>query len=444
MTPGARLQAAIELLAEIHGGTAPADRAAAAFFRNRRYIGGKDRRAVLDRAYEVLRRRAALDWRIEQAVAAGESPDRERARMIAALAQLEGWSADRIAGAFDGGQYRPARLSEGERALARALQGGSIDDPEEPLAVRLEFPAWLEPAFREAFGDRLSDELAALMVEAPLDLRVNTLKADRPAAIAALAQDGIAATPTPLSPLGLRVESRPPLATLPSFTGGLVEVQDEGSQLVGLLTDARPGMRVVDFCAGAGGKTLALAAQMKNKGYLVACDVLRGRVDRAAVRLRRAGVHNVERRGLSSERDRWVRRHAGRFDRVLVDAPCSGCGTWRRNPDAKWRLTPQGLDELVDLQGRILESAARLVKPGGRLVYATCSLLAVENQGQVDRFLAAASDFAPLPIEIVWAEAVGGQCPGAGASLSLTTARHGTDGFFIAVMERAKPPAAPS
>jgi 16S rRNA (cytosine967-C5)-methyltransferase len=444
VTPGARLQAAIELLAEIHGGTAPADRAAAAFFRNRRYIGGKDRRAVLDRAYEVLRRRAALDWRIERATAAGEPPDRERARMIAALAQLDGWSADRIAGAFDGGQYRPARLSEDERQLARALQGGSIDDPEEPLPVRLEFPAWLEPAFREAFGDRLTDELAALMVEAPLDLRVNTLKADRGAAIAALAQDGIAATPTPLSPLGLRVAGRPPLATLASFTGGLIEVQDEGSQLVGLLTDARPGMRVVDFCAGAGGKTLALAAQMKNKGHLTACDVLRGRVDRAAVRLRRAGVHNVERRGLSSERDPWVRRHAGRFDRVLVDAPCSGCGTWRRNPDAKWRLTPQGLDELVDLQGRILESAARLVKPGGRLVYATCSLLPVENQGQVDRFLAATTDFSSLPVERVWADAVGSTCPGAGASLSLTTARHGTDGFFIAVMERAKPPAAPS
>ena len=364
--------------------------------------------------------------------------------MIAALAQLEGWSADRIAGAFDGGQYRPARLSEGERALARALEGRTIGDPDEPLPVRLEFPAWLEPAFREAFGDRLNDELAALMVEAPLDLRVNTLKADRPAAIAALAADGIAATPTPLSPLGLRVAGRPPLATLASFTGGLVEVQDEGSQLVGLLTDARPGMRVVDFCAGAGGKTLALAAQMQNKGHLIACDVLRGRVDRAAVRLRRAGVHNVERRGLSSERDPWVRRHAGRFDRVLVDAPCSGCGTWRRNPDAKWRLTPQGLDELVDLQGRILESAARLVKPGGRLVYATCSLLPVENERQVDRFLAATPTFSALPVEHVWADAVGGPCPAVGPSLSLSTARHGTDGFFIAVMERAKPPAAPS
>src|SRR5262249_53435587 len=158
-------------------------------------------------------------------------------------------------------------------------------------------------------------------------------KADRPAAIAALAEDGIAAAPTPLSPLGLRVEGRPPLATLPSFTDGLVEVQDEGSQLGGLLTVARPGRRGVSFCACAGGKPLGRAAQMKNRGRLNAGDVLRGRVDRAAIRLRRAGVHNVERRGLSSERDPWVRRHAGRFDRVLVDAPCSGCGTWRRNPD---------------------------------------------------------------------------------------------------------------
>jgi 16S rRNA (cytosine967-C5)-methyltransferase len=442
VTPGARLQAAIELLAEIHGGTAPADRAAAAYFRHRRYIGGKDRRAVLDRAYAVLRRRAALDWRIARAAPSEAVADRERARAIAALTLLEGWTADRIAGAFDGGQYRPARLTAEERALARALEGGTIDGADQPLAIRLEFPAWLEPAFRDAFADRLTAELAALMVEAPLDLRVNALKADRPKALAALEAEGIAATPTPLSPLGLRVASRPPLATLASFTGGLIEVQDEGSQLIGLLTDARPGMRVVDFCAGAGGKTLAIAAQMQNKGHLVACDVLRGRVDRAAIRLRRAGVHNVERRGLSSERDPWVRRHAGRFDRVLVDAPCSGCGSWRRNPDAKWRLSPAGLEELVDLQARILESAARLVKPGGRLVYATCSLLAAENQEQLDRFLGSAADFAPLPVEQVWAEAIGGPCPGAGASLSLTPAQHGTDGFFIAVMERAKPPAA--
>jgi 16S rRNA (cytosine967-C5)-methyltransferase len=198
---------------------------------------------------------------------------------------------------------------------------------------------------------------------------------------------------------------------------------------------------VVDFCAGAGGKTLALAAMMENKGKLVATDVLKGRIERSATRLRRAGVNNVERRDLSSERDPWVKRHAGGFDKVLIDAPCSGAGTWRRNPDAKWRLKPSDLAELVDLQRRILESAARLVRGGGRLVYATCSLFQEENADQVRAFLAAHPDFALVPAPQAWAEAqaaLGGEapCPVDGDTLILTPGRHGTDGFFVAVMEK--------
>jgi 16S rRNA (cytosine967-C5)-methyltransferase len=208
--------------------------------------------------------------------------------------------------------------------------------------------------------------------------------------------------------------------------------------LVALLADARPGMRVVDFCAGAGGKTLALAAQMQNKGKLFACDVLQGRVDRAATRLNRAGVFNVERLGLSSERDPWVKRHAGAFDRVLVDAPCSGTGTWRRNPDARWRLKPGDIDELSALQRRILESAARLVKPGGRLIYATCSLLPAENADHLAWIEQNLPDFTLVPLAQVWAETIGTPCPVSGSTLSLTPARNGTDGFFTAVFERRK------
>jgi 16S rRNA (cytosine967-C5)-methyltransferase len=226
------------------------------------------------------------------------------------------------------------------------------------------------------------------------------------------------------------------VASLDLFRAGLVEVQDEGSQLVSLLTDARPGQRVCDFCAGAGGKTLALAAAMANKGHIVACDVLPGRLDRSSVRLRRAGVHNVERQSLASERDPWVKRHKGRYDRVLVDAPCTGIGTWRRNPDAKWRLEPGDLVELVQLQARILDSAARLVTPGGRLVYATCSLLAEENEDQVRRFLGGHLDFALVPAPEAWAEVLPGPSPGEGPYLSLTPAVHGTDGFFIAIFQR--------
>jgi 16S rRNA (cytosine967-C5)-methyltransferase len=255
----------------------------------------------------------------------------------------------------------------------------------------------------------------------------------------ALAAEHIHAKPTPWSPLGLRLTHRAPLAGAAAFKGGLVEVQDEGSQLAALLADTRPGMRVVDFCAGACGKTLTLAAQMKNRGKLVACDTANWRLDRAAQRLRRAGVNNVERRALASERDPWVKRHAGGFDRVFIDAPCLGIGSWRRNPDGKWRATPQDLAELVERQRDILASAARLVKPGGgRLVYITCSLLHEENEAQAEAFLASNPDFALYPAARAWQETLGGRCPAGENYLRLTPARHGTDGFFVALFERSK------
>jgi 16S rRNA (cytosine967-C5)-methyltransferase len=441
MTPGARIQAAIELLQAIHSGTAPADRASAAYFRTRRYIGGQDRRAVLDHVYAVLRRRASLGWKLDRARGDVKLPELERARMIARMALVEGWSADRIAGAFDGGQYRPGTLDTTEKRVAKALEGQSLDDPAAPLWVRLEFPEWCEPRLRRAFGERLEAEMTAAMGEAATDLRVNTLKGTRKNAIKALKYAEVATAPTTLSPWGLRVDGRPPLATLEVFQNGLIEVQDEGSQLVALMVDPRPGERVVDFCAGAGGKTLALAAMMENKGKLVAMDVLKGRIERSATRIRRAGINNVERRDLSSERDPWVKRHAGTFDRVLIDAPCSGAGTWRRNPDAKWKLKPSDLEELADLQKRILDSACRLVKPGGRLVYATCSLFQEENADQVNAFLKTHDDFALVPGRHAWNEAMsrlGGAAkyPGEDDMLVLTPAQHGTDGFFVAVMER--------
>ncbi len=439
MTPGARLAAAIDLLNAIEGGRSPADRAAAAFFRARRYIGGKDRREILDHVYAVLRHRAKLDWHGAHSPEAANLPDPARARLIAKLALVDQWSADRIAGSCDGGPYRPPPLDRAERALAKSLAGASLIDPHQPDAVRLEYPAWLERHLRESLGDHLEAEMRAAGEMASTDLRVNRLKATRGEAQAALGHCGIAAEPTPLSPIGLRLSARVALSELPPFRDGLIEVQDEGSQLVALMVEAEPGQRIVDFCAGAGGKTLALAAEMKNRGKIVACDTLVGRVERAGLRLRRAGIHNVERRGLSSERDPWVKRHAGGFDRVLVDAPCSGTGTWRRNPDSRWRLTPADLGELTALQARILESAARLVKLGGRLIYATCSLLISENAAQIARFLAAHTDFTLMPIGDIWSRIIDAPCPATSATLSLTPAIHGTDGFFVAVMERRKP-----
>jgi 16S rRNA (cytosine967-C5)-methyltransferase len=275
-----------------------------------------------------------------------------------------------------------------------------------------------------------------------MDLRINLLKTDRKAARRALAAEGVAAEPTPWSPIGLRLAARAPLGGLAAFKEGLVEVQDEGSQIAALLADARPGMRVVDFCAGAGGKALALAAGMGNRGKLVACDVSARRLERATRRLRRAGVGNAERRVLISERDKWVKRHAGSFDRVFLDVPCLGTGTWRRNPDAKWRATPADLAELVIRQQDILRSAARLVRPGGRLIYATCSLLREEDEDQAEAFLAVEPEFCLVPAARAWSETVDGASPGGERYLRLTPAQHGTDGFFVAIFERKPCPTA--
>ncbi len=434
MTPAARLQAALDLLALVAAPGPPADRAVADYFRTHRYIGSKDRHAVSDLVYAVVRRRAALDWWIAEAGGGGLEP--VRARFIASLALLHGWTAARIAEACDGTLHHPAPLSPAEARFAKALAQRTLEHPRQPEWVRYEVPEWLMAPLKEALGSGYARELAALQEEAPVDLRVNALKGSREEAMRALEADGIAAQPTPYSPLGLRLRGRAPVMASKAFRCGLVEIQDEGSQLVALLSDARPGQRVCDFCAGAGGKTLALAAAMANRGRIIALDVREGRLASAARRVKRAGVHNVTHRLLASHRDPWVKRHKASFERVLVDAPCTGSGTWRRNPDAKWRTTPADLAELVELQAEILESAARLVRPGGRLIYATCSLLAAENQAQVEGFLARHAEFRLLPVADVWVGTVGGAAPGTGPTLTLTPARHGTDGFFAAVFER--------
>ena len=435
MTPGARIAAAIDILGAIDNAASPADDTAADYFRRRRFIGAKDRMQISAHLYTVLRHRAAIDWWIARA-GKGEAALDARGRVVAALALVDGWPPEEVARSFDGGQFRPPPLSAAEQRLARGLCGRTLTHPEMPRAVANDLPAWLEPYLAKVYGKGLEAEMAALNAPAPLDMRVNLLKADRETARHALAEEGILAEPTPWSPLGLRLRQRAPLAGTAVFKTGLVEVQDEASQLAALLADARPGMRVVDFCAGAGGKTLALAAAMKNRGKLVACDVSAWRLERAGQRLRRAGIDNVERRPLSSERDPWVKRHAGSFDRVFVDAPCLGIGSWRRNPDGKWRSGPNDLAELVERQRDILMSAARLVRPGGRLIYATCSLLCEENEDQAEAFLASVPDFALYPATRAWEETIGGASPAGERYLRLTPARHGTDGFFVAQFER--------
>jgi 16S rRNA (cytosine967-C5)-methyltransferase len=432
VTPGARVQSAIVLLDAIGAQRAPADDIVAEYFRRHRFAGVKDRAAISRHIYNVLRQRGRIDWWLERE---GAVPD-ARQRVLAALVLIEEWDRAEIIRACDGDRFRPMALDEAELRLIDALAVAPASPRDMPVEARGNFPAWLKPHLERALGRDLMREMAAMEEEAPLDLRVNTLKADRLTALAALEEEGIKPVLTPLSPVGLRIFERAPLGQLETFRRGDIEVQDEGSQLAALLAEARPGMRVVDFCAGAGGKTLALAATMKNRGHLIACDIAAKRLERATQRLRRAGASIVQRVALTSARDKWVKRHAGGFDRVFVDAPCTGTGTWRRNPDAKWRLKQEDLAELTALQADILDSAQRLVKPGGRLIYATCSLLREEDEDQIDAFLAAHQEFSLLPIASVWREVIEADCPARGETLRLSPARHKTDGFFVAVMER--------
>jgi 16S rRNA (cytosine967-C5)-methyltransferase len=429
--PESRLAAVLELLTEIDTQSRPADQVAGAWLRARRYIGAKDRRAISDRVWGMLRRRARLDWWMAHI----EQKSTPRGRLLADLVLADNMKPDTISPLFVGGDRGAGTLTPEDWALVQALKGRDLFHHEMPAWVRGEYPEWLEPKLSAVFGEHLAREMGGLRDEAPVDLRVNTLKSTRDEALAALVAEGLEPVPTSLSPIGLRLPARAALPAQTAFREGLVEVQDEGSQLLALLVDARPGMAVVDFCAGAGGKTLALAATMENKGRLLACDVNERRAERATLRLRRSGVHNVTTRLLDGENDKWIKRHSGTFDRVLVDAPCSGSGTWRRNPDAKWRLTPAGLDELIAVQGRILASASRLVQPGGRLVYATCSLLAEEDERRIEAFLGEHADFSVMPLAEAW-QAIGGACPFEGPYLRLTPARHGTDGFFAAVLIR--------
>ncbi len=432
MTPAARLQAVIDLLTEIEATPRPADAVMSVYFRTRRYIGAKDRNAVAEMTYAILRRHARLGWWLERE---GQEAT-PRLRVIANGILAEGKSASLIDELFSGGQFAAASLSPEERTVARALDTHTLHHPAMPEQVSVECPSWAEASLRKALGERFAVVMTALLEAAPLDLRINPIKTNRDAARASLEKAGITAVPTRWSPFSLRVKGRPPLAITDAFKHGLVEIQDEGSQLVALAAAPKPGHQVVDFCAGAGGKTLALAAMMNNKGRVVACDVLDKRLKRAAERFRRAGLHNIEAHPLTSERDPWVKRHKRKFDRVLVDAPCSGVGTWRRNPDSRWRPLGPGLDQLVPLQASILDSAARLVKPGGRLVYATCSLLAEENEEQIARFLETHPEFAVKPIAEVWAEEEYGPAPMEGPYLRLLPGKHDTDGFFAAVLER--------
>jgi 16S rRNA (cytosine967-C5)-methyltransferase len=370
----------------------------------------------------VLRARRHLGWWLTYF----DAPETPRL-LLSVQALFTGMTPHKIAMAFTSGRYGPPPLTPEETAVLEKFAGRTLEHPNMPEAVHYEVPDWILPKLRAQFGPALAAEMAALSNPATLDLRINALKVTREAAMLALAREGLSAQPTPFSPWGLRLAGRQSITQGKAFQDGLVEIQDEGSQLIALLVDAQPGMRVVDFCAGAGGKTLAVAMTMENKGHIIACDVSAPRLEGAVKRLRRAGVHNVESH-LLGPGDKWVKRQEQKFDRVLVDAPCTGTGTWRRNPDARLRLREEDLKELTAKQAAILDHAQKLTKPGGKLVYATCSLLNDENEAQVEAFLARHPTYRQVPVAVP--EAL------SGAHLRLSPRLHNTDGFFAAILER--------
>lgn len=436
MTPGAQIQAAIELLEDVQdawdeGRAAPVDSVLGGYFRGRRYIGAKDKGFISRRVYTVLRQGGRLRWALDQA----GLPPRPRRLVLAALVLEEKHPINILQTWFSGNAHDPAPLNKEERAFVE--NPPAIDESAMPEWMRLNVPEWCVERLRAAFGAELEAELAALNTEAPLDLRVNILKTTRDEALKALKKEGFTATPTPYSPWGLRIEKRGALFDTKVFRSGWVEVQDEGSQLVALLADPKPGDKVIDFCAGAGGKTLALAAMMKNKGRILAWDTSATRLEQSAKRLARAGVDTVQRHAIESENDPFIKRHKASADVVLVDAPCSGSGTWRRNPDLKWRFGEGDLQEILAIQQRILDSAQRLVKPGGKLVYVTCSIFLEENERQVEQFLLRRPDFAVAGANEIWNNECGAELLGGGRQLRLTPHRAGTDGFFAAILQKS-------
>ncbi|MDP2004654.1 MAG: RsmB/NOP family class I SAM-dependent RNA methyltransferase [Rubrivivax sp.] len=418
MHPNALLDLTTELLRAVLKLDQPADAVVSAYFREHRTLGTRERHALAETTYTVLRQRLLFQHMAQS----GNGPLERRLAILA-------WQ----------GSEDFLRRAATPQEQAWLAQIAKIDRATLPEKLRHNLPDWLATPLKDTLGDEFWPLVQAMSEAAPLDLRVNVLKAKREDVLRTLTEAGFTVAPTPYSPWGLRVQGKPALHKLDVFTQGLVEVQDEGSQLLALLTDPKRGEMVVDFCAGAGGKTLALGAAMRSTGRLYAFDVSGHRLDALKPRLARSGLSNVHPAQIAHERDERIKRLAGKIDRVLVDAPCSGLGTLRRNPDLKWRQSPKAVDELQAKQTAILAGAARLLKPGGRLVYATCSLLRAENEAVAEAFTAAqAGVFEPLPAlaALEAARVEGAATLVSGPYLRLWPHRHQTDGFFAAVWQK--------
>ncbi len=432
MTPAARLSAAIEVIAELETRRRPAADALKDWGLAHRFAGSSDRAAIAGLVYDALRRRSSSAWLM------GENTP--RAVLIGMLHRERALDVEQISALCNGARFAPEQLTQTER---EALAGGALANA--PAYVLGDYPDWLEPHFARVFGDERAAEGAALASRAPLDLRVNTLKGERDETLAKLAH--LKAEPTRWSPIGLRIRlsadaKSPAIHAEPAFIKGAVEIQDEGSQLAALFANAKPGEQVADLAAGAGGKTLALAAVMENHGQIYATDIDKRQLAPIHERLARAGAHNIQVRTPRGEAD-MLADLAGRIDLALIDAPCTGTGAWRRNPDAKWRVRPGALSQRLIQQEALLDRAAPLVKPGGRIAYVTCSVLAEENDDQVHAFVERNADFSvekPADLAQVLGERAYLFTRAAlisDAGLLMTPRRTDTDGFFVSLLRRS-------
>ncbi|HEX3504799.1 MAG TPA: RsmB/NOP family class I SAM-dependent RNA methyltransferase [Xanthobacteraceae bacterium] len=436
MTPSARLSGAIEVFAEIEARRRPATDALKDWGLSHRFAGSGDRAAIAGLVYDALRRKSSAAWLMGEAT--------PRATLLGMLRRERGLDGEAIAALCNGGRHAPSPLTEVEAA---ALAAGALTGA--PAYVEGDYPEWLDMQLARVFGDERAPEGAALASRAPLDLRVNTLAAERDEALAKLQH--LDAAPTRWSQIGIRIRlaaeaKSPAIHAEPIFLKGQIEIQDEGSQLAALLADAKSGEQVVDLCAGAGGKTLALAAAMDNRGQIYATDLDKRRLAPIHARLERAGARNVQvRTPIGRGGSDVLAGLAGRADLVMIDAPCTGTGAWRRNPDAKWRIRPGALTERLKEQEAVLERAATLAKPGGRIAYVTCSVLPEENNDQVSAFATRHPDFSvEKPADV--AKGLGERAYLfaraaliSGEGLLMTPRRTDTDGFFVSVLRRQSP-----
>ena len=426
MTPSARVAAALEILDDIARADSPADAIIANWNRTHRFAGSKDKRAIRELVYRDLRQGARYRW-LSRLV--GADPGSPRARMILASEQ-EG--AGTAVARFDGSQYGPETLTDVETAQVAKLREVSIGKP--PDWVTCDCPEHLYGLLASQWPQSVVEEVQALNARAPVDLRVNTMRVNVEEARAALAEAEYEVVPTSFSPIGLRGSEYTDFSALTPFRKGLIDPQDESSQLVSLLMDARPEMKVIDLCAGAGGKSLALSAMMENKGEIVSCDTLMSRLSRMETRRARLGTENI--RVQAVEEGEIPEGLEGWADRVLVDAPCTGSGTWRRSPELRWRTRPEDIETYAATQRALLDTAAQMVRPGGRLIYAVCSIFNGEGRDVARVFEESHADFARVPV----ADALGSELANrlnAYLELVLTPHRHRTDGMYAAIFARA-------